>query len=101
MELDGTPIYILVSKKTVFNDDQWPAAVLELADKYLPNGFRHWAVRVGDAVWEIGTDELFGKLNGAKPLMRMGRWTDVAGEYNQHFMGMTEATTREIHGFGK
>jgi len=98
-DLSGDPIYLLVRKKTVI-EGEWPEFLLDFVHTHGPDYFRHWAVRVGDSVWEIGVNGATkDSFNGTSKLgSRL--WDHVERLYDQHWMGMTEATPGEIKAIG-
>jgi hypothetical protein len=94
---EGRPVYILVEKGSVIwntwsEDLKPPQAVRDFIDRLLPECFRHWALRVGDDLWELGAQGDVIVLSED----RLWSQENQTRDFDEYFVGMTTETTTQI-----
>lgn len=94
-DVEGRLIYILVEKGSV-TWNAWeikpPQYICDWVDQYLPEFFRHWALRVGDDVWELGAQG--DRAYVSEDLS----WRSISQDrqFDEYFVGATYMTKTQI-----
>lgn len=74
--------------------------MLDFVNKNVPNCCRHWALRVGDSVWDLRVQEKPNRVTGVVTL-QTNLWWAVEETYDEFWMGATPASAQRIHKLGE